>query len=151
MHSNKRRTFLGINAAYHESAAALIVDDSVVFAVEEERLSRVKHAKQALVSNPNELPWRAIQACLNAAGLDSLADCDAIGYSLVPHRRIKTVGTDPYEIEPASGFGTMTGESEFDRRVQLVPKLLADFANVREITDRFHYIAHHRAHAASAF
>lgn len=150
-HATQCRTVLGINAAYHESAAALIVDDTVVFAVEEERLSRVKHAKRALVSNPHELPWRAIQACLNAAGLDSLLDCDAIGYSLVPHRRKATIGTDPYAIERALGFGTMTGENEFDRCVQLVPKLLADFAKVSEITEQFHYIAHHRAHAASAF
>ena len=78
---------LGINAAYHESSAALLVGDTIVYAVEEERLSRVKHAKPALVSNPDELPWRAIRACLDAADLDGLADCHAISYSLQPGRR----------------------------------------------------------------
>jgi predicted NodU family carbamoyl transferase len=47
---------LGINCAYHESAAALVGRDSVVFAAEEERFTRVKHAKKPRVSNPDLLP-----------------------------------------------------------------------------------------------
>ena len=58
---------LGINCAYHESAAALVRDGEVVFAIEEERLTRTKHAKTAQVTNPDELPWNAIRACLEAA------------------------------------------------------------------------------------
>ncbi len=74
MSANGDQVVLGINAAYHESSAALLIGDRIVFAVEEERLSRVKHAKPALVSNTDELPWLAIQACLNAGGLGRLSD-----------------------------------------------------------------------------
>lgn len=48
---------LGISAYYHDSAAALIVDDKVTAAICEERLSRIKHDKSfpkraiAFVSN----------------------------------------------------------------------------------------------------
>jgi carbamoyltransferase len=37
---------LGINAAYHDSAACLIRDGVVVAAAEEERFTHVKHAKR---------------------------------------------------------------------------------------------------------
>lgn len=150
MSANDDQIVLGINAAYHESSAALLIGDRLVFAVEEERLSRIKHAKQALVSNPDELPWRAIRACLSAGGLSSLRDCDAIGYSLLPGRRIATVGGDPYPIESAGGFGTARGEAEFDRRVRRVPQLLADAADDQGVANKVHFVSHHRAHAASA-
>ena len=35
--------FLGISAFYHDSAAAIIKDGEILSAVQEERLSRVKH------------------------------------------------------------------------------------------------------------
>lgn len=151
MSANGDQVVLGINAAYHESSAALLIGDRIVFAVEEERLSRVKHAKPALVSNPDELPWLAIQACLNAGGLGSLSDCDAMGYSLLPGRRIATVGCDPYPIDSETGFGTVSGEAEFDRRVRRVPQLLAESAGDSSVADKVHFVSHHRAHAASAF
>ncbi|HLL17766.1 MAG TPA: carbamoyltransferase N-terminal domain-containing protein, partial [Rubrivivax sp.] len=37
---------LGINAAYHDSSAAVVVDGVLVAAAEEERFSRIKHAKR---------------------------------------------------------------------------------------------------------
>jgi carbamoyltransferase len=47
---------LGINAVFHESSAALIIDGEVVAACEEERFNRIKLAKEARVDNPHELP-----------------------------------------------------------------------------------------------
>ena len=47
---------LGINSVYHESAAALVVDGTLVAAVEEERLNRIKHGKQAEFDNPHQTP-----------------------------------------------------------------------------------------------
>lgn len=145
------RIILGINAAYHESSAALIVGGSVVHAIEEERLSRVKHAKRALVSNPDELPWLAIRDCLDAAELDSLSDCHAISYSHLPGRRQATIGRDPYPLDPLQGFGIVNGEREFERRVRQIPQLLADHAYDGDVAHRVHFVTHHRAHAASAF
>ena len=37
---------LGINAAFHDSAAALVVDGVTIAAAEEERFTRIKHAKR---------------------------------------------------------------------------------------------------------
>ena len=39
---------LGINAAFHDSAAALVADGRLVAAAEEERFTHVKHGKRPL-------------------------------------------------------------------------------------------------------
>lgn len=147
----QRGLVLGINCAYHESAAALVRGGAVVFAVEEERFTRVKHAKQARVSNPDELPWNAIRACLEWASHAELSQVDAIAYSLEPGRRLALVGADPHLLNDRSGFGTLQGEAEFNGRVLEIPQILAREANEQSVADRVHFVSHHRAHAASAF
>jgi carbamoyltransferase len=148
---DRRGLVLGINCAYHESAAALVRGNEVIFAVEEERFTRVKHAKQALVSNPDELPWNAIRACLEFVPERKLSRVDAIAYSLEPGRRLAMVGIDAYRRDERTGFGTLRGEAEFNRRVLEIPQILAREANDNTLADRFHFVSHHRAHAASAF
>lgn len=74
---------LGVNAVFHDSAAALVVDGQVVAAAEEERFSRRKHGKQAVPFSTWELPVAAIRWCLDEAGLTA-TDIDAIGYSYDP-------------------------------------------------------------------
>jgi carbamoyltransferase len=145
------RLILGINCAYHESAAALIRNGEVVFAVEEERFTRVKHAKSARVSNADELPWNAIRACLECVPECTLSDLDAIAYSLEPGCRGTLIGVDPYELDDDSGFGSATGEEEFNRRVLAVPSMLARSARDDSLAEKLHFVPHHRAHAASAF
>ncbi|NNE10182.1 MAG: carbamoyltransferase, partial [Gemmatimonadetes bacterium] len=58
---------LGINCAYHESAACLLYNGRVVAAVEEERFNRRKRAKASLVTNADELPLHAVSHCFEAA------------------------------------------------------------------------------------
>jgi carbamoyltransferase len=145
------RLILGINCAYHESAAALVRDGEVVFAVEEERFTRTKHAKTARVSNPDELPWNAIRACLESVPDRTLSDVDAIAYSLVPGRRLALIGVDPYGLDDDTGFGSLKGEEEFNRRVLGVPHILARAAGDDSVAEKLHFVPHHRAHAASAF
>jgi carbamoyltransferase len=53
---------LGLSAFYHDSAAALLIDGLPVAAVQEERLSRQK--------NDAAFPIRAIEWCLDQAGLE---------------------------------------------------------------------------------
>lgn len=74
---------LGVNAVFHDSAAALVVDGEVVAAAEEERFSRRKHGKHAVPFATWELPVAAIRWCLESAGL-AAEEIDAIGYSYDP-------------------------------------------------------------------
>ena len=115
------RLILGINSAYHESAAAIVRDGEVVCAIEEERITRIKHAKVASVANPDQLPWNAIDVCLRAAQDVKLRDLDAISYSLEPGRRLALIDGDPYEIGDKTGFGSRAGEEEFNKRVLDIP------------------------------
>lgn len=74
---------LGINAVFHDPAAALVVDGQVVAAAEEERFSRRKHGKQAVAFSTWEMPTAAARWCLQQGGI-SAADLDAVGYSYDP-------------------------------------------------------------------
>ena len=60
---------LGINAVFHDPAAALVVDGEVLSAAEEERFSRRKHGKRPLAFSAWELPEQAAAWCLHEAGL----------------------------------------------------------------------------------
>ena len=66
-------------------------------------------------------------------------------------RRLALVGGDPYELEDESGLRDLQGEEEFNRRVLGVPHMLARAADDESLAGRFHFVPHHRAHAASAF
>ena len=60
---------LGINAAYHDSAACLVKDGQVIAAAEDERFTRVKHGKRPIPFSTYELPFHAIDYCLAEAGI----------------------------------------------------------------------------------
>jgi carbamoyltransferase len=62
---------LGVGGYAHDSSAALLVDGGIVAAVEEERISRVKHT--------GGWPTRAIDFCLRRAGLQP-SQIDYIAY-----------------------------------------------------------------------
>jgi carbamoyltransferase len=74
---------LGVNAVFHDPAAALVVDGQIVAAAEEERFSRRKHGKQAVPFSTWELPTAAARWCLRQGGITA-ADLDAVGYSYDP-------------------------------------------------------------------
>src|SRR5216110_2226464 len=74
---------LGINAVFHDPAAALVVDGVTVAAAEEERFSRRKHGKPPVAFSTWELPEQSMRWCLKRAGLEA-CDLDAIAYSYDP-------------------------------------------------------------------
>src|SRR3954470_19149955 len=74
---------LGINAVYHDCAAALIEDGRVVAAAEDERFTHVKHGKRPVPFTTWQLPFHAIDYCLEHAGI-SLRDVDRFAYSYDP-------------------------------------------------------------------
>lgn len=74
---------LGINALFHDPAAALVIDGRTVAAAEEERFSRRKHGKRPVPFSAWELPDKAAAWCLKRAGLRP-QDLDAVAYSFDP-------------------------------------------------------------------
>ena len=51
---------LGINAAFHDSAAVLVGDGVLLAAAEEERFTHIKHSKRPIPFSTCELPYHAV-------------------------------------------------------------------------------------------
>ena len=162
---------LGINAAFHDSAAALVVDGVVVAAAEEERFTRIKHGKRPVPFSAWELPFHAIDYCLRQAGI-TLADVDHVAYSFDPAR----VPREPHRRRRQSRSACRSSLSTAPTRawenpwdplfaayVVNAPRQLADGAphhlrrppRRRRVRDdapyRWHFVDHHACHQASAF
>ncbi len=138
---------LGVNSAYHESSACLIGDGRILAAVEEERFTRIKHAKRSSVDGAAELPWQAIDFCLRQAGI-GYGDVQHLGYSFVPEaRRQGNLGlADSHRVRPGD-FGSPAGEERFFQSNLEAGRLLLERFGRAEL----HYIEHHLCHAASAY
>jgi carbamoyltransferase len=132
---------LGINAVFHESAAALIVDGKVVVACEEERFNRIKHAKEARVNNPHVLPVQAADFCLDYAGLKA-GDIDRVAYSFDPALRSAEFR--------AEWWPDSKSEAEFLQRLGEVSDATAALLG-RKLGRALKFVPHHLAHAASAY
>jgi len=128
---------LGVNAVFHDPAAALVVDGEVVAATEEERFSRRKHGHANVAFAAWELPEQAMAWCLAKAGL-APEDLDAVAYSYDPAlcAPYESVLDDTWE-----GLRTLYAERAPLFLRTALPGL--DPAVVR-------YVPHHVAHAASA-
>ena len=158
---------LGINAAFHDPAACLVKDGLVIAAAEEERFTHIKHGKRPIPFSAYELPFHAIDYCLEQGGI-RLVDVDHVAYSYDPYvllgaHRNDTMITLP--LEPSAHPPTKDWESPWDplflpsivnaprHLVGGVPHHLQKrFAGARHDGPyRWHFVAHHLAHAASAF
>ena len=129
---------LGINAIFHDPAAALVVDGRVVAAAEEERFSRRKHGKRPVPFSAWELPELSAGWCLDYAGLTP-GDLDAVAYSFDPDlaRDLASLGlSDPWDHL----------RLEYARRA---PQFLAAALPGLD-PEQVRFVPHHVAHAASA-
>src|SRR3954451_14970864 len=74
---------LGINAAFHDSSAALLLDGRPVAAAEDERFTRIQHGKRPVPFLSYQLPFHAIDYCLREASI-RLQNVDRIASSFDP-------------------------------------------------------------------
>ena len=105
---------LGINSAYHEPAACLVVDGRIVAMAEEERFNRFRHGNTARLDNADELPEQAMACCLAEAGL-GWGDVTAIGYSLEPEAPPRGQPRPRRVAMTPGAWGTEEGEQTFYR------------------------------------
>ncbi|ACR28647.1 carbamoyltransferase [Burkholderia glumae] len=159
---------LGINAVYHDSAAALLRDGVVLAAAEDERFTHVKHAKRPVPFSTWQLPFDAIDYCLKAADI-TLAEVDHVAYSYDPARfggmptdAGATIelplrpGAAPLADPSASPWDPLFLSYITNAKAQLLDgaphHLRKRFQGVdRERGFQWHFVEHHLAHEASAF
>jgi len=130
---------LGINAVFHDSSAALVVDGETVAAAEEERFNRRKHAKDCNPFTAWEPPAESAAWCLKKAGVRP-QDLDAIAYSYDP---------DLAE-QPASDLSVHEWEGLRTLYARQAPLFLQTALPGLRV-ERSHFVRHHVAHAASAY
>lgn len=156
---------LGINAVYHDSSACLVKDGIVIAAAEEERFTRIKHAKRPVPFSTYELPYHAIDYCLRAANIE-LCDIDHIAYSYDPSLLLGTLGNESHislPLEPSATPRDERWESSWDplflsyivnsprQLLDGVPLHLSKRFKKDKIKFKWHFVDHHLSHEASAF
>ncbi len=129
---------LGINAAFHDPSAALVVDGRIVAAAEEERFSRRKHGKEPVPFSTWEIPAEAARFCLAEGGL-AAAELDAVAYAY-----------DPDLAPPLDGDVTAAGweglRTIYARRAPLFLRTALPGLDPERVV----FVPHHVAHAASS-
>jgi carbamoyltransferase len=143
---------LGFNCYGHDSAATLVVDNKVVFAVEEERLNRKKHF--------GGIPVESIKACLNFANL-KMSDIDhvaffwkpSISYAKIPVFLFKYWNKVPALLREQRSFTVEEnlGMLNYLKDMKRLPKTLQELFPEEKMKFKFHMVEHHFCHAASTF
>jgi len=143
---------LGFNCYGHDSAATLVIDNKVVFAVEEERLNRKKHF--------GGVPVGSIKACLASAKI-KMSDIDhvaffwkpSISYSKVPVFLFKYWYRIPSLLREQRNFSVEEnlGMLNYLKDMKKLPVTLQNLFPNEKMKFKFHFFEHHFCHAASAF
>jgi carbamoyltransferase len=137
---------LGISAFYHDSAAALLIDGTIVAAAQEERFTRKKHTP--------DFPIHAIRYCLETSGC-SIDELDAIVFYDKPLLKFERLLETYYAFAPKGLVSFLTAIPVWLKEKMFLKKLIYDSLSEIEKYDRkkvtLLFPEHHMSHAASAF
>ncbi|RFS17666.1 carbamoyltransferase C-terminal domain-containing protein [Emticicia sp. C21] len=144
---------LGINAAFHDSAAALLKDGQIIAAAEEERFTHIKHGKRPIPFSAYEMPYHAIDYCLKTADIH-INDVDHFAYSFDPdllkESGFISNGAAIYHSWDEL-FLTYIEQAALQVQDGYPHHLQKRFIGAKDIQEKWHYVEHHIAHAASAY
>jgi len=137
---------LGISAFYHDSAAALIEDGTIIAAAQEERFTRKKHDA--------DFPRHAVDYCLAEAGI-GLSDIDFVAFYDKPFLKFERL-LETYLSFAPKGFSSFKTAMPVWLREKLFQKdmLRKEFKTYDSEFDwqkKLLFAEHHQSHAASAF
>ena len=130
---------LGLNAYHADASAALLVDGRLVAAVEEERLSRIKHCAG--------LPTHAAAACLAIAGVDA-RELDAIAVNRRPGAALGAKAR--FALTHPAALARVPSRLANRRAFAAAPGEIADALGLSSGRVQQVAVGHHQAHLASA-
>lgn len=133
---------LGLNANHADSSACLIKDGKLLFAIEEERINRIKHWAG--------VPIHSIEECLKSTGISSSEVTDI------------SLNTNPFSNFGRKSFfffkNYLLGKKKYEISERIKRKIsIKDSINSQSNNCNFrsnvniHYIDHHISHIASAY
>ena len=139
-------TILGISAFYHDSAAAIVQNGSLVAAAQEERFTRKKHDA--------DFPIHAIKYCLRQAGV-SISQVDAIVFYDKPLLKFERLLETYYGFAPKGLLSFLKAMPVWLKEKMFLKRLMREHLEKLEGYDskkvKFLFPEHHLSHAASAF
>lgn len=137
---------LGISCYYHDSAAALLKNDEIIAAAQEERFTRIK--------NYAGFPKNAIKFCLDHEGI-SIEELSSIVYYESAEKKFKRVCQTIINKFPRSiRFAIRVIPSWLIHKLHWKQKIQLEIDNIfdyRFDKKRIYSVDHHLSHAASAF
>ncbi|MHA7129408.1 carbamoyltransferase family protein [Algoriphagus namhaensis] len=144
--NSKSIKILGISAFYHDSAAAIIENDVIIAAAQEERFTRDKHTP--------DFPKEAIKYCLEESGF-SLDELDAVVFYDKPLLKFERLLETYYRFSPkgfisfAKAMPVWLNEKMFLKK--LIKEGLSEIESYDKKTLNLLFPEHHLSHSASAY
>ena len=141
---------LGISAFYHDSSVALIDDEKIVFASQEERFSRKKHDK--------EFPKKSLEFLVLNYLDNDFENLDYIVFFDKPFLKFERLLETYLYYSPLKGYDSFKQsipiwikEKLYQR--DLIINEISEIFNIskKEVKKKLHFSEHHLSHAASAF
>ena len=130
---------LGISCYFHDAAAAIIKDGTLVAAAEEERFTRIKH--------DYAFPENAIDYCLREAGILG-PDLDYVVFYEKPLLKFERIMLSTLQTFPKSlGVFSEAMIAWFNEKLWIKSRILSKLGIPKE---RLLFVEHHLSHAASA-
>ena len=132
-------TVLGISCFYHDAAAALVRDGTLVAAAQEERFTRKRHDQN--------FPLEAIGYCLESQGLHA-AQLDYVAFYDKPFVKFERILSTYLSTWPRSLPSFLKAMPVWLREKMWIPQTIK---NKLEYEGEILFTEHHLSHAASAF
>ncbi len=130
---------LGVSAFYHDSAAALVVDGTIIAAAQEERFTRKKHDEA--------FPEKAVEYCLREAGI-SIQEIDLVVFYEKPFVKFERLLETYMAYAPRGLFSFLKAMPIWVKKKLWIKEIIREKLHFE---GKILFPEHHESHAASAF
>ena len=130
---------LGISAYYHDSAACILKDGSIIAAAQEERFTRIKHDQN--------FPLNAIKYCLKEANI-SANDLEIVAFYDKPFLKFERILETYLSFAPKGISSFLKAMPLWIKKKLWIKTLIQDEIDFK---GKILFPEHHASHASSAF